>query len=133
MYDAVLISTHYNYDDEGTMIPPQNAEDYEDLSYIIPLGIIHIAQYLHDCGFKVRVLHIPHEMRSLRRFGMDEDEPRKNLENILRRYPAHVCRSAELRSTAMSAASRFTGISIAEAPYLFQISTRRYSLTVEFS
>ena len=59
MYDAMLISTHYNYDDEGTTIPPQNAEDYEDLSMIIPLGIIHMAQYLHDCGFKVRVLHFP--------------------------------------------------------------------------
>lgn len=91
MYDAILISTHYNYDDEGTIFPPQNEEDYEDLSYIIPLGIIHIAQYLHDCGFKARVVHIPHEMRSPRRFGMDRDELRKDLENILMRYPAHVC------------------------------------------
>ena len=48
MYDAVLISTHYNYDDEGRIIPPKDAENYEDLSMIIPLGIIHIAQYLHD-------------------------------------------------------------------------------------
>ena len=84
MYDAVLISTHYNYGSDGTIIPAQNDEDYEDLSYIIPLGIIHIAQYLHDCGFKVRVVHIPHEMRSSRRFGMDEDELRKNLENMNR-------------------------------------------------
>ena len=91
MYDAVLISTHYNYDDEGTMIPPQNAEDYEDLSMIIPLGIIHMAQYLHDCGFKVRVLHIPHEMHSLRRFGINEDQIENPVEKILRRYPAHVC------------------------------------------
>ncbi len=91
MYDAVLISTHYNYDDEGTMIPPQNTEDYEDLSMIIPLGIIHMAQYLHDCGFKVRVLHIPHEMHSLRRFGINEDQIENPVEKILRRYPAHVC------------------------------------------
>ena len=91
MYDAVLISTHYNYDDEGTMIPPQNAEGYEDLSMIIPLGIIHMAQYLHDCGFKVRVIHIPHEMHSLRRFGISEDKIENPVEKILSRYPAHVC------------------------------------------
>jgi len=58
MYDVILISAHYNYGKDGTMIPPQNAEDYDDLSMIIPLGIIYIAQYLHDCGFKVRVVHI---------------------------------------------------------------------------
>jgi len=91
MYDAVLISTHYNYDDEGTTILPQNAEDYEDLSMIIPLGIIHMAQYLHDCGFKVRVLHLPHEMYSLRHFGINEDQIENPVEKILRRYPAHVC------------------------------------------
>ena len=74
MYDAVLISTHYNYGSDGTMIPAQNDESYFDLSHVIPLGIIHIAQYLHDCGFNVRVLHIPHEMNSIRSYGVGEDE-----------------------------------------------------------
>ena len=91
MYDAVLISTHYNYGSDGTMIPRQNAENYEDLSMIIPLGIIHTAQYLYDCGFRVRVLHIPHEMHSLRRFGINEDQIENSVEKILRRYQAHVC------------------------------------------
>jgi radical SAM superfamily enzyme YgiQ (UPF0313 family) len=91
MYDAILISTHYNYGNDGTMIPEQNAEDYEDLSMDIPLGIIHIAQYLHDCGFKVRAVHIPHEMHALRRFGINEDQIKNSVEKILKNYPAHVC------------------------------------------
>jgi len=91
MYDAVLISTHYNYGSDGTMIPAQNDEDYFDLSHVIPLGIIHIAQYLHDCGFKVRVLHIPHEMYFIRSCGVGEDELKNYIEKILGKYPAHVC------------------------------------------
>lgn len=91
MYDVILISAHYNYGKDGTMILPQNVEDYDDLSMIIPLGIIYIAQYLHDCGFKVRVVHIPHEIHSLRRFGINEDQIKNPVEKILRKYPAHVC------------------------------------------
>ena len=87
MYDAVLISTHYNYSNDGAPILPQDTEDYEDLSMIVPLGIIHIAQYLHDCGFKVRVVHIPHEMHYLRRFGVDEDQLKSSVEKILKNYP----------------------------------------------
>ena len=59
MHDAILISSHYDYASDGTEMPPHHSEDYDDLSYIIPLGIIHIAQYLHDCGFNVRVVNIP--------------------------------------------------------------------------
>ena len=44
MYDAILISTHYSYGIDGTPIPPLNADNYEDLSMDIPLGIIYIAQ-----------------------------------------------------------------------------------------
>jgi len=91
MYDAILICTHYNYREDGSMIPPQNTEDYEDLSMIIPLGVIHIAQYLHDCGFKVRVVHLAHEMHALRRFGLSEDHLENPVEKILRNYPARVC------------------------------------------
>jgi len=91
MYDAILISTHYSYSNDGIAIPHQNAEDYEDLSMIIPLGIIHIAQYLHDCGFKVRVVHIPHEMHYIRRFGINENQVKNSVEMILKNYPAHVC------------------------------------------
>ena len=91
MYDAILICTHYNYLEDGSMIPSQNMEVYEDLSMIIPLGVIHIAQYLHDCGFKVRVVHLPHEMHALRRFGFSEDHFENPIEKILRNYPARVC------------------------------------------
>jgi radical SAM superfamily enzyme YgiQ (UPF0313 family) len=91
MYDAVLISTHYDYTQDGATIPPQNAEDSDDLSMTIPLGIIHIAQYLHDCGYKVRVVHIPHEMHYLRCFGIDEYRLQNSIEKILKHYPARVC------------------------------------------
>jgi radical SAM superfamily enzyme YgiQ (UPF0313 family) len=91
MYDAILVSTHYNYTNDGRMIPSQNSDEYEDLSMLIPLGVVHIAQYLHDCGFKVRVVHIPHEMHALRRFGIDETSVKNPVEKILRNYPARVC------------------------------------------
>ncbi len=91
MYDAILISTHYSYDSNGNAIPSLNWEDHEDLSTIIPLGIIHIAQYLHDCGFQARVVHVPHEMEFLRRFGINQDQTNDLVERILREYPAHVC------------------------------------------
>jgi radical SAM superfamily enzyme YgiQ (UPF0313 family) len=91
MYDAILISTHYDYGKDGTMIPPQDSEDHEDLSTIIPLGIIHVAQYLHSSGFKARVVHIPHLMESMKRFGLNEDQLDNPVEKILRKFPAHVC------------------------------------------
>ena len=93
MYDAILISPHYHYLNDGTTIPAQNSENYDDLSMIIPLGIIYIAQYLHNCGFKVRVVHIPHEMRmlDLKQKGLDKSRAANPVEKILEKYPAHVC------------------------------------------
>jgi radical SAM superfamily enzyme YgiQ (UPF0313 family) len=91
MYDAILISTHYSYANDGSMIPSRAAEDHEDLSMDIPLGILHIAQYLYDCGFKVRVVHIPHEIHFLRRFDVKEDQIKNSVEIILEKYPAYVC------------------------------------------
>ena len=91
MYDAILISTHYNYGSAGTMLPRQDSADHEDLSTIIPLGLIHVAQYLHDSGFKVRVVHIPQLMESMNRFGLGEDQLDNPIEKILRKFPAHVC------------------------------------------
>jgi len=91
MYDAILISTHYGYESDGQMIPPYDATDHEDLSMIIPLGIIHIAQYLHDCGFNVRVVHLPHEMHALKRFGLSENLLKNSIEKILQQYPARIC------------------------------------------
>ena len=75
MYDVILISTHYNYHLDGSILPSQDREEHDDLSYIIPLGIVSIAQYLHNRGFNVRVVHIPHEMHLLRRFGINEYQP----------------------------------------------------------
>jgi radical SAM superfamily enzyme YgiQ (UPF0313 family) len=91
MYDAVLISTHYNYGNDGTIIPPLDSQDYQDLSMLIPLGITYIAQYLYDCGFNVRVVHIPQRIHALRRFGINEDQIKNSVEKILQKYPAHVC------------------------------------------
>lgn len=70
MYDAILISS-YNYSQDGIAVPSQGSEDYDDLSMIIPLGVIHIAQYLHNCGYKVQVVHIPHELQFLKRLGIN--------------------------------------------------------------
>jgi len=91
VYDAILVTTHYNYDEEGYGIPPASGSGFSDLSYVVPLGIIHIAQYLHDCGLNVRVVHLPHEMHTLRRFGMDEDMGKSYMIRMLSRYPARVC------------------------------------------
>lgn len=91
MYDIILISTHYNYTSDGKPIPLNKSDEVEDLSMDIPLGIIHLAQYLYNCGIKVRVVHIPHEMHHLRRFGFDDNLVNSSVEKILKNYPAHVC------------------------------------------
>jgi radical SAM superfamily enzyme YgiQ (UPF0313 family) len=90
MYDAILISPHYNYSHDGAAIPIQGTENYQDLSMIIPLGILYIAQYLNDRGYGVRVVHIPHEIYFLSRFG-PTDNYKKMIEKILTKYPARVC------------------------------------------
>lgn len=91
VFDAILVTTHYNYDEEGYGIPPASGSGFSDLSYVVPLGIIHIAQYLFNCGLNVRVVHLPHEMHTLRRFGMDEASIKDAMPSILSRYPARVC------------------------------------------
>ena len=91
MYDAILISTHYNYGSNGTPIPTHDSNEYEDLSMEIPMGVIYVAQHLHNCGFDVRVVHIPHEMYILRRCGIDDDQVKNSVGNILKNYPARVC------------------------------------------
>jgi radical SAM superfamily enzyme YgiQ (UPF0313 family) len=58
---------------------------------VIPLGLIHLAQALHDKGLTVQVVHLPHEFHNLRRFGIDPDGVDHPLEAILKRYPAQVC------------------------------------------
>lgn len=91
MYDVILISPHYNYDRDGGPIPVQDAADYQDLSMTIPLGIIHVAQYLYDCGFKVRMVHLPHEIYTLRRMGLPLEQLQNPIEAILSKYPARIC------------------------------------------
>lgn len=91
MYDAILISPHYHYSQEGTAIPTHDSKNYQDLSMIIPLGILYIAQYLNDCGYNVRVVHIPNDLFWLRRFGLTEDNKENLVEKILAKYPARVC------------------------------------------
>jgi len=91
MYDAILISTHYSYRKDGAILPTRYESEWADLSMTVPLGVIHIAQYLHDGGFNVRVVHLAHEMKALRPFGLAEDERGNLIEEILKRYPARVC------------------------------------------
>jgi len=91
MYDAILISTHYNYERNGMVMPSLHEGDHEDLSMIIPLGVIHIAQYLHDNGFNVRVVHLPHEIHALNCLGANQDYVNNPIEEILQKYPARVC------------------------------------------
>lgn len=91
MYDAILISTHYNYQRNDPMIPSHHEDVHEDLSMIIPLGVIHIAQYLHDNGFTVRVVHLPHEIHALKGLKPNEDYVNNPIEEILKKYPARVC------------------------------------------
>lgn len=91
MYDIVLISPHYHYDKDGKPLPRPEDARYQDLSMVIPLGIIHLAQALHDKGVTVQVVHLPHEFHNLRRFGIDPDGVDHPVEAILKRYPARVC------------------------------------------
>jgi radical SAM superfamily enzyme YgiQ (UPF0313 family) len=91
MYDAILISPHYNYRQDGTPVPPLDKDNYQDLSMIIPLGLLYIAQYLNDFGYNVRVVHIPQELYFLRRFNPTEDATQNFIEKILVNYPARVC------------------------------------------
>jgi hypothetical protein len=91
MYDVILISPHYNYDRDGAPIPAQDAADYQDLSMTIPLGIIHVAQYLYGGGVKVRVVHLPHEIDNLRRLGLPLAQLKNPIEAILSKYPARIC------------------------------------------
>jgi radical SAM superfamily enzyme YgiQ (UPF0313 family) len=91
MYDAILISPHYDYDRVGQPVPALNATDVQDLSMIIPLGIVHVAQYLHDCGLKVHVVHLPQELYTLQRLGLAVDQLESPIKAILEKYPARVC------------------------------------------
>jgi hypothetical protein len=91
MYDAVLIAPHYNYDDKGRPLPPPDDAAYQDLSTIIPLGLVHLAQYLHDSGFKVRLVHLPQEISTLRRLGLPVDCLEDAAAKVLSHYPARVC------------------------------------------
>ena len=91
MYDLLLISPHYGYDPDGRPIPGARDAHYQDLSMVIPLGIVHVAQYLHDCGFKVRVVHLPHEIQALQHMGLPVDTLDNPIEVILKHYPARIC------------------------------------------
>jgi radical SAM superfamily enzyme YgiQ (UPF0313 family) len=97
MYDVLLISPHYGYENNGTTLPQSNIAAQQDMSFIVPLGIVHIAQYLHNKGLNVRVVHIPHEKFFMDRAnsgnyrtGGGERKPIL-LEDILKKYPARVC------------------------------------------
>jgi radical SAM superfamily enzyme YgiQ (UPF0313 family) len=91
MYDAILVSPHYHYDRDGQPLPAQDAPDCQNLSMIIPLGILHLAQYLHDCGFEVRVVHMPQEFYAIERLGVAVNLLQNPVDLILKNYPARIC------------------------------------------
>ena len=91
MYDAILISPHYTYTRRGRPIPDLGTEEIQDLSIIIPLGILHIAQYLHDRGLRVRMVHLPQELYTLQRLGLADESFKNPIETILKNYPARIC------------------------------------------
>jgi radical SAM superfamily enzyme YgiQ (UPF0313 family) len=91
MYDAVLLTTHYNYTLDGAPIPPENSGEYEDLSMHVPLGMMYLAQHLHNSSFNVRVVHLPQIMRSLTGFGIPPEQKGTTIKTILKNYPARVC------------------------------------------
>jgi anaerobic magnesium-protoporphyrin IX monomethyl ester cyclase len=91
MDDAVLVSPHYHYDPKGRPLPPPDAVDYQNLSMIIPLGLLHVAQHLHDRGYRVRVVHLPHAFYALQRLGLAVNQLADPLEAVLSQYPARIC------------------------------------------
>jgi radical SAM superfamily enzyme YgiQ (UPF0313 family) len=91
MYDAILISPHYNYARDSQPIPGQNTAEVQDLSMIIPLGVLHLAQYLHDKGLRVRLVHLPQEFYAMRRLGLVDASFSNLLITILKNYPARIC------------------------------------------
>ncbi len=91
MYDAILISPHYHYDSEGQPLPAQDAVAVQNLSMIIPLGILHVAQHLQDRGYRVRVVHLPHTFYALQRLGLAVNQMPNPLETILSQFPARIC------------------------------------------
>ncbi|MDJ0990725.1 MAG: radical SAM protein [Desulfobacterales bacterium] len=91
MYDAVLIAPHYNYDDNGRPLPPPDDTAFQDLSMVVPMGITHLAQFLHDSGFNVRVIHLPQALYTLRQLGLPVERMENPVETILKQYPARVC------------------------------------------
>jgi radical SAM superfamily enzyme YgiQ (UPF0313 family) len=90
MYDAVLIASHYTYDDGRPRPSPDDAA-FQDLSAIIPLGLVHLAQHLHDSGFNVRLVHLPQEIHTLYRLGLSAERLAEAVATVLARYPARVC------------------------------------------
>jgi hypothetical protein len=76
---------------DGKPLPNPEDAHFQDLSMVIPLGLIHLAQALHDKGLTVQVVHLPHKFHNLRRFGIDPDKVDHPVEAILKRYPARVC------------------------------------------
>ena len=91
MYDAVLISPHYHYAEDGRPIPTMESARHQDLSSILPLGLLYVAQHLHDGGFDLRVVHLPQEIRALARLGLDVQQLEDPIGAILGNYPARVC------------------------------------------
>jgi radical SAM superfamily enzyme YgiQ (UPF0313 family) len=78
VYDVVLVSPHVLYDEDGTPIRPSS----EDLSFIVPLGIASIAQYLDSRGLRVKLLHLESVYNA--------DPENWDLDHILGSHPAPI-------------------------------------------
>jgi radical SAM superfamily enzyme YgiQ (UPF0313 family) len=77
-WDVLIISTHVLYSPDGIPERPSSV----DLSFIVPLGVLSIAQYLESCGVRVKLLHMESVYTS--------DPQGWNLDHVLAAYPARI-------------------------------------------
>ena len=118
MYDIVLISPHYHYDKDGNPLPRPEDAHYQDLSMVIPLGLIHLAQALHDKDLTVQVVHLHLEFHNLRRFGIDPEKYNVNGGSIAIGHPfgmtgarmtGHLLREGKRRGAKLGVVSMCIG------------------------
>lgn len=74
--DVLLVSPHVLYSPEGVPVRPSS----EDLSFVVPLGIASIAQYLESRGLRVKLLHLETEYA--------KSPNAWDLDRVLARHPA---------------------------------------------
>ncbi|MCA9668912.1 MAG: radical SAM protein [Myxococcales bacterium] len=77
-YDALLIAPHHGYEADGT--PRDSGLTLESNA---PIGMLSIAQFLHDNGLRVKLLHMDSE-----RLFVEDNDLEWDLDAILAAHPA---------------------------------------------